>query len=684
MRPIQRLPASVVSQIAAGEVIERPASAVKELLENAIDAGARSITIEVVEGGRERIRVVDDGAGIPRDQLPLAVAPHATSKLESADELFSVRTLGFRGEALASIAGVSDLVLASRPRGQDVGAAVRVNQGAVGPVVDHGCPEGTQVEVTNLFGSVPVRRKFLKSRATELGHISEMVVRAGLAHPNVAIRLVHNDRIVHDRASGLPVPETIRRFFGDELADALVPIDAGNESVRLHGYVAHPRVDRPNSQLQYLFVNGRFIRDRSLAHAILEGYRGLLMTGRYPAAFLFLEVPPEDVDVNVHPTKIEVRFLDPHRLYGLILSSIRNKFLASDLVAPLSPGSSSSPAPARAAINRALSPGALNFESAGASAAPALAMEPAPRDDIRPWPPAGTAGSFLSDGDRPGTKIAGHRALEVAHAIGEWANHSSGAATSPARPLVVPQLDNEDPDSAVHCSDTAPPSAASAAGIERDAAKSFVASSGQSAASEIRPRQQPPAPASARAIQLHNAYIVVETAEGMLLVDQHALHERILFEELRERLGGEGIEVQELLVPEPIEVTPLEAALLLDHAELLASLGIRLGEFGTQCVLLQAYPAVLRRMAPAELVRDLAHFLAETGKVPSREQLAQDLLHQMACKAAIKAGDPLTTPEIDALLARRHLVDDSHHCPHGRPTVLRFTLHDLERQFKRV
>ncbi|MFO0945070.1 MAG: DNA mismatch repair endonuclease MutL [Planctomycetota bacterium] len=332
-RRIRQLPATVINKIAAGEVLERPGSAVKEMLENSIDAGARSITVEVAEGGRDLIRVVDDGCGISREDLVLAVQAHATSKLESEADLFRIRTLGFRGEALSSIAGVSDFRLQSRPAEQEVGAVLEVNHGELGPLLDCGSPKGTQIEVRNLFASVPVRRKFLKSKQTELGHISEAMTRLALAYPTIALELIHNGRTVLQRPGGLSLEETIGHLFGKEVRQGLLPVHSEGEGIRLHGFVCDPSVNRPNSTMQYLFVNGRFIRDRSLGHALTEAYRGLIMTGRYPVAFLFLDMPVDEVDVNVHPTKVEVRFQDPHQIYSQILSTIRSRFLGSDLTA---------------------------------------------------------------------------------------------------------------------------------------------------------------------------------------------------------------------------------------------------------------------------------------------------------------------------------------------------------------
>jgi DNA mismatch repair protein MutL len=648
---ISLLPSQVVGQIAAGEVVERPASIVKELVENSLDAGSRSIDVHVAEGGRDLIRIVDDGEGIASDDLPLAVASHATSKIQSADDLFRIQTMGFRGEALASIAAVSDFRLQSRPADQPTAARLEVQQGEIGPVVACGGPIGTQIEVRQLFGSVPVRRKFLKSKQTELSHISETMIRLALARPGIDLKLSHNDRTLYHRPADMDLVGAIDLFFGQEIARSLIPIDGEEEGLRLTGVVANPEVNRPTQRYQYLFVNGRFIRDRSLAHAVVEAYRGLILSGRYPVSFLFLTVPPDQVDVNVHPTKIEVRFEEPRRLFSLILSTIRERFLRSDLSAKWSmPARADFPSASTAAMAR----NQLNNEFALSGNRP-LATQPSlwshPKPAIDP-------GWTLS---RP-SEILSH-----------------------PNPISIPSED--DPFGSTDRTDEPMPSADMPPEVSGPSSQNRTFEEGRPTdlASPLpSDRADATGPIErVRAIQVHNSYLVVETDEGMMLVDQHALHERILYEQFRARVAGQGIEVQELLVPEPIDLTPLQTALLLEQREVLADLGLGIEEFGDRCVLVQRHPALLGRMTLGEMIREIASRLEETGKLPTRDEILQDLLHMMACKAAVKAGDPLTGQEIESLVRQRHLVDDSHHCPHGRPTVLRFTLNDLEREFQR-
>src|SRR6476661_3686112 len=333
MPSIHQLSPSVVNKIAAGEVVERPASVVKELLENAVDAGATRIDVRLEKGGSEVIRIADNGCGIAIDELPLAVASHATSKITSADDLISIATLGFRGEALASIAEISRLLVRSRTADTTSGGELEVVGGVASSVVPIGCPVGTTIEVRNLFFNTPVRHKFLRSVQTEMGHSIEAMTRLALAHPHIHFTIAHNGRTVHDLPPVTDIRGRIAAFFGDEIANDLIEINSENNGISLSGYVANPMHSRATGRMQYLFLNGRAIRDRSLQHALGEAYRGLLLTGRQPICFLRLEMPPDAVDVNVHPTKQEVRFQDSGRLYSQLLGTLRTKFLTTDLTA---------------------------------------------------------------------------------------------------------------------------------------------------------------------------------------------------------------------------------------------------------------------------------------------------------------------------------------------------------------
>ena len=332
-KPIRQLSASMVNKIAAGEVIERPASVVKELLENSVDAGATRIELVVENGGADLIRVVDNGHGIDPDDMPLAVTSHATSKIADVDDLFAVSTMGFRGEALASITEISQARIRSRTGERDAGYELSINGGSAEPLVPCGCAIGTTIEIANLFFNTPVRRKFLKTSQTEMGHIVEAFTRIALPNPQIHMTLKHNQRVVQDLPATSSWLERIQHFFGEDVSRALIPVHGERDGIRLSGLVADPSISRANNRMQYLFLNRRHIRDRSLQHALSEAYRGLLMTGRYPVVFLQLEMPADLVDINVHPAKLEVRFQDGGRVYSHLLATIRNRFLTTDLTA---------------------------------------------------------------------------------------------------------------------------------------------------------------------------------------------------------------------------------------------------------------------------------------------------------------------------------------------------------------
>lgn len=668
MGEIQKLPASVVNQIAAGEVVERPASVVKELMENAIDAKARRVEVSVERGGKDLIRVADDGVGMSPDDLLLAFQPHATSKLREAEDLHRIRTLGFRGEALAAIAEISKLRCQSRRADADEGSEVQIEAGIAGPVKSCGGPPGTVMEVRNLFFNTPVRRTFLKSDSTESGHVAETFARIALAHPEVHLTFRSGGKIVHDLPAVTGVRDRIATFFGRELADSLLWVEGKLERISLWGYVGHPSQSRSSNKNQYLFLGGRHVRDRSLSHALNEAYRGLLMVGRNPVAFLNLEIPPEEVDVNVHPTKIEVRFRDPQRIYSHLLSTLRQTFLASDLhsrlqVAP-EPKEAGAPTPAPAPTLP------LSSGSAGGSHAPAAAASSdfglgsgyADRQEVASW--------FGPSSPRPAGEPP-----KIPDSVGrveppEW---------SRSLPNQFEFTRDEPFDEFVG---SAPGSTASAGMVDgpmEEAREVSIPVNATRPAAEADPRA-----AGSRAIQVHDSYLIAETDEGMMVIDQHALHERILYEELRRKVAAGEVESQGLLVPEPVQMAADEATALLEHAEMLAGLGLEIEGFGRDTILVRGMPVMLSRLQPERLARDLAEHFATQALPPTRDGLVAEVLHMVACKAAVKAGQKLTPEEISALLARRDLVADAHHCPHGRPTALIFTKSELEKQFGRI
>jgi DNA mismatch repair protein MutL len=636
---INQLPPSVINQIAAGEVVERPASVVKELLENAIDAGATRVDVTVERGGKDLIRVTDNGAGIAADDLPPAFLPHATSKLATADDLHRVTTLGFRGEALAAIAEVSRVRCQSRTADAGAGAEIVVEGGVAGPVQPSGCPVGTVMEVRNLFYNTPVRRSFLKSDATESGHVLDAFARVALAHPTVHLTFRSGGKVVHDLPPVTGIRDRVAVFYGRELADALLWVESRAEATHLWGYVAHPAQSRSSTKGQFLFIGGRYVRDRSLAHALSEAYRGLLMVGRNPVAFLHLEMPPEDVDVNVHPTKIEVRFRDSQRIYSQLLSTVRQTFLGSDL---------------HAKLQAAEPPGAPAAGPQAPAATFALAEADARRQEVASWFTPTRSPEFTA---YPAPGYAGGKPAE------DWSSRLAPSAAA-GRSTMFDEF----------APSPAPEAAAIAATEDRSQPVPEKEETSRAAVSR----------APLRALQVHDSYLIAETDDGMMVIDQHALHERILFEELRGRVERGAVESQRLLVPEPVHMSASEAAAVVEQKEALAQLGIEVEPFGGDTVLVTSTPAMLPDVPADRLLRDLAEHLRTRPLPPTRDALLADLLHMVACKAAIKAGQRLTPEEVSTLLERRHLVADSHHCPHGRPTALVFTKSELERQFGRI
>jgi DNA mismatch repair protein MutL len=595
MGRIHTLPISVVNRIAAGEVVERPASIVKELLENALDAEPTRIDVTLEQGGVALVRVVDNGCGMEPEDLPLAVAPHATSKLRVAEDLERIGTLGFRGEALASIGEVSRLVIRSRPPGS-AGAMLEVDGGRMGEVVPEGCSVGTTVDVRQVFGNVPARRAFLRAPQTEWLHAAEAFVRTALAHPPVAFTLTHNGRLVHDLPAVASWRDRIGGLFGTRMAERLIEVEASDGEVRLAGLVGRPEDDQASGRLQHLFVAGRPFRDRSILHAVQEAYRGLLLTGRQPIIFARFELPPDAVDVNVHPAKMEVRFRDPQRLYRLVLSALRSKFLQSDMGTSLRP-----PAPG----------------------------EP-PRAE-----PAASSPLFVNDAFPPPATLAA--ATRPVGAVSPTATASSSAFPPPP--------ETTSPDGAVES--LAP------AGDER-------------------------------AVQMLNRYLVVERADGIELIDQHALHERVLFERLKASVNEGRLEVQPLLIPEQVDLAPAELELVTEHAAALQQAGMRVEPFGGSTVIVSSKPVLAGTASAADIVREVVDRLVAAAPAAEPAMLVEEVLHGLACRAAIKAGDPLSQDEVDALLRDRRDVQDSHHCPHGRPTSLVLSRQELDRQFRRI
>ncbi|MEQ9408842.1 MAG: DNA mismatch repair endonuclease MutL [Fuerstiella sp.] len=672
MSRIQQLDPHVINRIAAGEVIERPASVVKELLENSVDALSTRIEVDIAAGGIDLVRISDNGEGMHPEDLELAVTSHATSKIRSDADLTQVATLGFRGEALASIASVSRFRIRTRREGLDTGRELEAEGGQISILRECGCPQGTVIEVHNLFFNTPARRKFLKKPSTEFGRISEQFAKIALANPNLHLVLRHNDKKVYELPATANQLERIRRFFGSDIGDKLIAVESESttetgESIRLWGYVGEPSLSRGTRKDQYLFLNGRHILDRSLQHALGEAYRGLLMVGRHPISFLFLELPPHLVDVNVHPTKTEVRFQDSQSLYRQLLHTLRDKFLSlnfqSEIQIPTarqtSEGGSSTTATRVQKELEIWSSSALNASRSTAAAAPF--GSPGPQHDS-------SARHRTEHPGAPGPKSAAFRPAvsEALSPLSESASESSQNSFPEAGSAAV------SPAAAADSGGSGPTVAALAAAAASTAVPA-AATSGQVVHGD-----------DFRAFQIHDCYLVVAGDEGLEVIDQHALHERILYEHLRNRVLAGHVESQKLLLPEAIECSAAEAAILLEHTELLNEIGFQIEDFGGTTVLLTAHPVMLPRGNLVRILRDLAGELEESDGKTSRRDLLDHMMHTMACRAAIKAGQRLTPEEMQDLLQQRHTVDDAHHCPHGRPTSLMLSRGTLDRQFGRL
>ncbi|MBN8262516.1 MAG: DNA mismatch repair endonuclease MutL [Xanthomonadales bacterium] len=590
---IRQLPDTLINQIAAGEVVERPASVVKELVENALDAGARRIDIDLEEGGVRLIRIRDDGGGIAPEQLPLAVSRHATSKIASIDDLESVATLGFRGEALPSVASVSRFRLASRPREATHGAELRIDGGKLGEVVPQAHPHGTTVEVRDLFYNVPARRKFLRAERTELSHIEEWLRSLALARPDVELRVTHNGKPSRRwKGEGDLLSEVrLHEALGEEFARNALRVDHAGAGLRLHGWIAQPAYNRASTDQQYLYVNGRSVRDRNVAHAVRQAYSDVLFHGRHPAYVLFLELDPRGVDVNVHPAKHEVRFRESRLVHDFVYRSLH---------------------------------AALAETRAGAIAAPTPTMHAA--TDAARWsmPPPQQQAIGLRVGDAPAAYAA----------------------------LYAP----------------------------RDEATPFDAVAPQSMPDDA-PGGMPPL--GYAVAQLHGIYILAENADGLVVVDMHAAHERIGYEKLKAAHDGAGLRTQPLLVPAGMAVSEREADVAEREADTLAQLGFEVQRSGPQSLLLRAVPALLVHGDVEALLRDVLADLREHGSTRRVAETRDELLATMACHGAVRANRRLTLPEMNALLREMEATERSGQCNHGRPTWTRFSLAEMDRWFLR-
>jgi DNA mismatch repair protein MutL len=671
-RPIRDLPDELISQIAAGEVVERPASVVRELVDNALDAGARQVTVRLLAGGVRLIAVEDDGGGIPQEELPVALRRHATSKITDLHDLETVATMGFRGEALAAIASVSEASILSRPAGQESAYLLDARSGELRPAARN---QGTTVEVKELFFSTPARRKFLKSDATELAHCIESVRRHALARPDVGFAIWHEGKLVEQwRASAGASEDTgnadaalARRLsdvLGDSFVDKSVTVDHWSGPVHVTGRAGIPDAARSRPDHQFCYVNGRFVRDKVLTHAARAAYEDVLHGNKQPVYALYVEIDPARVDVNVHPTKIEVRFRDSREVHQAVRHAIENALSAPRAAAVVE----------AAAQEAARQPGLI--PDAGHASAPAwpqtrmafgeerignpvrdLASLWAPMREAEPVETAAAPAPAVVTSE-PDTAAESHAAQAPAIKL----RPSGQSSYFGAKPAAVQET------AAPHAGEAAPAPFAPAAPVAADNV----------------PAQAPVWPLGRAVAQLHGVYILAENSQGMVVVDMHAAHERIVYEQLKNAINGDDrIPSQPLLIPATFAATPEEVATAEAHGETLQTLGMEISPFSPKTLAVRAVPATLAQGDAVELARSVLAELAQHDASTVVQRARNEILATMACHGAVRANRKLTLDEMNALLRQMEVTERSDQCNHGRPTWRQMTMKEMDALFLR-
>ena len=703
---IRELDDRTVRQIAAGEVVERPASVVKELVENALDAGADRIAVRIEGDGTGLIRVRDDGHGMGGADLEGAVAEHATSKIESVDDLDAVGSLGFRGEALHTIAAVSRLTLRSRPPDTDQGHELVVEGGDPGEVRPAGCPPGTVVEVEDLFYNTPARRKFLRSETTEFDRINSVVTQYALANPDVAVSLEHDDRETFATDGRGELRTAVLAVYGREVAESMIEVEGETGEIRISGLVSHPETTRSSREYLSTFVNGRYVPASDLRRAVIDAYGGQLAADRYPFAVLEVDLRTEAVDVNVHPRKTEVRFDDAERVTDALEGTVRTALLNHGLVRSTAPRGRSAPDEA------AVAPGAddrrerretdAERDQDGVPDEPSVAVE----TDGEPTSKPG------GDGEQPGRATA--PTTEAEAAAGGWTDRGTGRTGSEGTTPVSDELDAASSEAA---SDELDAASSEAASDERDAAPSEAASEGASSGTASNGTSSSETASNGTAGgrsgrsraaveqltlsgdergtetferlpemqilgQVHDSYVVAETTEGLVLVDQHAADERVNYERLRSAVT-EDTPTQALAEPVDLELTAREAALFEDHRESLGALGFRAERTGERTVSVRSVPAVLGTTFEPALLRDALDDLAAGDDGRTVEAAVDDLLADLACYPSVTGNTSLSEGSVLDLLAALDDCTDPYACPHGRPTMVKLDRDELAARFER-
>lgn len=700
-RPICRLDPVTIAQIAAGEVVERPGSVVRELVENSVDAGAGRIEVDFEQGGIELLRIVDDGQGIESGEIELALTSHATSKLSKSEDLERIDTLGFRGEALASIASVSRTILQSRAQGRDLGVQATCDGGILGPITPWTGPQGTRIEVRNLFHNTPARRKFLKAQSAETTYLMETMQRLMLALCRLGNRAPHlvvrnQGKVTLECPAGASLRERAEILWGVEVASDLLEVAAKSPGMRLFGVIGNNRIDRATTKFQHFLVNGRCIRDKSLSHALMEAYRGLIMVGRFPIGILALEIDPAQVDVNVHPAKAEVRFRDSQAVHHLVFKAVRERLRRENIHPTLT---MDSPVP-----------GLPSMAPATPFGLGAAAFAPVDFSLENRWmPPKGDTPSHIPQSDgikkseppfglEPSPGPAPHfefpypqqkRSVSESVSTAEKALPVSGSAafppTGPVAPLdewVAPgeRLAGSPPVSARELS-------AIGEGPNENLTQKVESKSGANPSkggiglpADLFSAQD----SSGRFVQVFDSYLIVETDKGVMVIDQHALHERILYDQLKKKLESGNLPMQRLLLPEVVDFPSGQAQTVLDQKDSWQKLGFEIESFGGGAIAVGGFPVVLSGRSPGKVFRNLAEKLLQNDLLPTREEMLHSLMALLACHSAVRANERLTPPQMEALLEQRQLALDPNHCPHGRPTALLLSRQDLEKQFGRI
>lgn len=609
--PIRVLDKQTANRIAAGEVVERPASVIKELIENAVDAGAKRIVVELKKGGMSYLRVTDDGRGIPDDQVETAFLRHATSKIASGDDLDNICTLGFRGEALASIAAVSRVQMLTRTPDKLAGTSLSLEAGEVVEHLEAGCPVGTTMIVRDLFFNTPARMKFLHSDAAETAHVTDLVGKCMLARPEVAFQYLSNGRTAY-RSQGdgqlLPVIHTV---LGREYAKGMLPVDYREDAITITGYVGNFSLTRSDRRHQLFFLNGRNINSRMLSAAVSEGYKNAMMIGKFPVCVLHITMPPALVDVNVHPTKLEVRFSDEKQIYNAVCFAVRDAISAIKHIPEVKHEPRNQP------------PSQLEIPIIARRPAP---LTPPPIREPKPAEPAARVPSSVAEYQRPTTLL----------------QENPDAANQPAPPQLVRDLDH------------APLSATPYANLD-----------------------------FAVAGQIFGTYILVQQGDELLLIDQHAAHERLCFEELVEDYKNRSVSSQIMLLPLTLGLDPLDFQTVMENIPLFTDIGFEIAEFGHQQIIIRAVPVLQTDAALAETIRTLARLIRDHANDPDG-LLVEQVLHTVACKRAVKGNRTLTKQEMERLCERVLALPGINTCPHGRPIMIKLRKTDLEKMFKRI